>query len=552
MKANHHAVVLGPLAKVFPRAEPGLGCARFTALRNETISFQVAYAADDADCGLARVNVVSPIAGAVRVRKVSLVPCELPAYPWADENYLSTAPGLYPDLLEELHGGQVRFLPRHWQSVWVDVRVTEDFPAGTFPVRVTFTHAQDGGELCAAEASVVVLDAALPALHIPRTEWFHGDCLADYYNVPVFSEAHWAIMGRFVALAVQRDINMILTPHFTPPLDTAKGGERTTIQLVGVRVSGGKYDFDFSLLKRWVDMCRRAGVKFFEMSHLFTQWGAEAAPKIMATVDGEHKRVFGWDTPAVGGEYTRFLRAYLPRLAAALREWGVAGNTVFHVSDEPSLAQYDSYRAAKDSVAAELEGFAIIDALSNHEFYERGAVEVPVVAIDHIGEFLRRGAKPLWSYYCCGQSRGVSNRFMAMPSARARVYGAQLFKFGIAGALHWGYNFYNSQHSLRHLNPYRVTDGGGAFPSGDAFLAYPGADGMPEESLRMMTMAHAMADLRAMRRLETLAGREHVVNLIEEPLATPLTFDEYPKDDAYFMALRERVNLEIEKRGVDF
>ena len=541
--------VTSPLAKVFPDGEPPEAWGEFTALRGETVSFQVAYRADRG--GSVRLGVVSPLGSAVRVRKVALVPCEHPAYRWedaSDENYLRKTPGLYPDLLEELREGQARCIYKTWQSVWVDVCVTEGMPCGRFPVRVVFTDPQSGTEtLGVGEAFVTVCNATLPELPIMRTEWFHGDCLADYYKVPVFSEEHWAILERFIAIAARRDINMILTPHFTPPLDTARGGERTTIQLVGVTAEKGEYTFDFSNLERWVAMCRRVGVKYLEMSHLFTQWGAVAAPKVMATVDGEYRRLFGWETPAVGGEYTRFLHAYLPRLTAKLKAWGIAERTVFHISDEPSLEQYDAYRAAKDSVAPFLEGFKIVDALSNYAFYERGAVDNPVVAIDHIHAFIEHGAAPLWAYYCCGQNRTVSNRFMAMPSARARVYGAQLFKYDIAGALHWGYNFYNSSLSLRHIDPYRVTDADCAFPAGDPFLVYPGEGGHPEESLRMMTVYHAMTDLRALHALAARIGKERVVAMIEEGLPAPLTFTDYPKDDGYFMALRNRINLELEK-----
>ena len=101
---------------------------------------------------------------------------------------------------------------------------------------------------------------------------------------------------------------MILTPQFTPPLDTAVGGERTTIQLVDVSLREGKYAFDFTKLKRWVDMCQRVGIKYFEMSHLLPSEGAVAAPKVMGVVDGEYRQLFGWDTPAVGGEYTEFYK----------------------------------------------------------------------------------------------------------------------------------------------------------------------------------------------------------------------------------------------------
>ena len=111
-------------------------------------------------------------------------------------------------------------------------------------------------------------------------------------------------------------------------------------------------------------------------------------------------------------------------------------------------------------------------------------------------------------YYRTGQWKEVSNRFMAMPSARTRILGVQLYLYKISGFLHWGFNFYNSQYSIKHINPYAVTDAGEAFPSGDAFLVYPGEGGVPEESIRLMLMQQVMQDVRAFELLESLVGRE--------------------------------------------
>ncbi len=476
---------------------------------------------------------------------------EVPAYycchPTVDDNYLRTKPGLYPDLLTDLEDGKIIYAAGHWQSLWVDIEVKEETPSGTHPITIKFFNA-DGEEVCSMSNSVTIFDVVLPEQELIRTEWFHGDCLADYYKVDVFSEGHWRIMENFIAAAVKRGINMILTPQFTPPLDTAVGGERTTIQLVDVTLTNGKYSFDFSKLKRWVDMCRKVGVTYFEMSHLFTQWGAAAAPKVMASVNGEYKRIFGWDTPAVGGEYTRFLQAYLLELTEKLKEWGIADRTYFHISDEPRIEQLESYRAAKDSVAEYLKDFVIIDALSSYEFYKTGVVEKPVSSNNHIHTFLENGVKNMWSYYCTSQYEKVSNRFMSMPSARNRIYGVQLYKYDIEGVLHWGYNFYNSQYSLKKINPYAVTDALGAFPAGDPFLVYPKADGTPEESIRMMVHYHAMTDLRAMKLLESLTDKEYVMEIIEGDLSEPITFDTYPKSDYYLISLRNRINREIARR----
>jgi hypothetical protein len=371
--------------------------------------------------------------------------------------------------------------------------------------------------------------------------------LSHYYHVPVFSEEHWRITENFMRAAVKRGINMIMMPIHTPPLDTRVGTERLTAQLVDVYVNNGVYSFGFDKLRRWVDVAERCGVEYYEVAHFFTQWGAHAAPKIMATVDGEYKRIFGWDTPADGEAYRTFIDAYIPALLGELKALGVDKKCWFHVSDEPSAEHLESYLAAKSLIAKHLQGYPIMDALSNIEFYKSGAVERPVPAIDHIEPFLEANVPGLWTYYCVGQHRDVSNMFMSMPSARNRILGVQLYKFRIAGFLQWGYNFYNAQYSDYPVDPYAVTDGDGFSPAGDCFQVYPGVGGVPEESIRMMVTYHALQDLRAMQWLETLVGRERVLELIDGGLSEPVTFKRYPRSNEYLLNLRRRVNEEIVK-----
>jgi len=540
--------LLSSLAKVFPDTEPRLmiECNRLTALKCETVSFQVAFTGANSTREVVIVEVSSPIRDLIKVRTVDLVPVGFPCYPLIDDNYLRTTPGLYPDILNNLLDNQVYIVPGQWRALWIDITTNENSKPGCYPIKISLKN--DNDELCFVETKVKIIDVCLPKQELIHTRWFHADCLADFYNVEVFSENHWEIVENFISTAVSRGVNMILTPTFTPPLDTYIGGERTTVQLVNITVTDGKYTFCFEKLKRWVDMCLENGVEYFEMAHLFTQWGAKAAPKVMATVDGEYKRIFGWDTPAVGGEYTLFLNVYLPELIAKLKEWGIADKTYFHISDEPQISQLEDYLAAKESVIHHLKDFNIIDALSNYEFYEKGVVSRPIPANDHIEPFLENNVPNLWTYYCCGQFYKVSNYFLAMPSARNRIFGTQLYKFNIEGILHWGYNFYNAQYSKYHINPYEITDAANAFPSGDPFLVYPGKDGKPVESIRMMVLYNAITDLRAMKLLEYLTSNEFVMDLIEGDLGSPITFSEYPKSDMYLISLRNKINAEIEKR----
>ena len=313
--------------------------------------------------------------------------------------------------------------------------------------------------------------------------------------------------------------------------------------------NNGVYSFGFDKLDRWVRMCRECGIQYFEISHLYTQWGAEHCPKIMATADGEYRRIFGWDTAATGEDYRKFLAAFLPALTARLEALGVdKKHAYFHVSDEPGEAHLPQYNACKEQIAPYLEGYTIMDALSDFDFYQKGVCRHPVVASNHVTPFLEHHVPDLWVYYCCSQGYQVSNRFFSMPSARNRIIGTQFYKCQIAGFLQWGFNFYNSQFSLRHLDPFAVTDADIAFPSGDAFMVYPGPDGTPWKSIRLLVFAEALNDLRAFRLLESLTSREYVLELMEGGLSKEITFFEYPHGADYLLNLRARVNQEIKAR----
>lgn len=542
------AKLISSLEKVFPEQEPCSPKEGLTlgALWGEEVSFQIACYNGFEEPQWIKLKVISPLERYIRVRKVELVPSKFPAPVLRDEEYLRVTPGLFPDLLKSIKDNRVRLLPEQWKSLWVDVNVSEGIAPGAYPVRIEVTD-KTGRVAANIDTRLEVIGARLPQLSLKHTEWFHGDCLADYYKIKVFSKRHWDIMANFIETAVRRNCNMILVPMFTPPLDTQIGGERTTIQLVDVEAKDGIYYFDFDKLKRFITMCRKKGIRYFEMSHLFTQWGAKAAPKIMATVKGKYKQIFGWDTPATGGEYERFLNCYLPNLTEKLKKWGIQDVTYFHISDEPGKQDLEHYKKALDIVSPCLKDFHMMDAISDYEFYKNGLVREPVCATDHIGPFLENKTENLWAYYCTCQSRQVSNRFMAMPSYRNRIYGIQAYKYGITGILHWGYNFYNSQYSLEQINPYENTDSSEAFPSGDSFLVYPGAEGKPEESIRIMVMDEAMNDYRAMQLLEQLAGRDKVFELIAGGCAGKLTFSEYPKSVDYLLKLRNSVNQEIKK-----
>ncbi len=524
-----------------------------TVLRGEEYHFEVAYITDDPGHD-PKCQLILDYDGGLpmTIETVEQVPVRVPCYHNAnDDNYLRKEPGLFPDLLCPIEKGARVFAAfNELQALFVTVKVPEHAAAGEYPITIRF-NTNAGQTMVEARVTLRVIAATLPKQDLKVTEWFHCDCLASYYEVPVFSEKHWSIIENYIRTAVDNGINMILTPVFTPPLDTAVGGERPTVQLIDVEKTESGWKFGFDKLERWVELCNRCGVEYFEVSHLFTQWGAGHAPKIIAKVNGVEEKVFGWDTDSLSAEYTAFLRAFLSAFLTKMKSLaGADKRCIFHISDEPSLDHLEAYKAAKASIADLLEGYTIMDALSNFEFYKTGALTNPIPASNHITPFLEAGVKGLWTYYCCGQCVDVSNRFLAMPMARTRIIGAQMWKYGIEGFLQWGYNFWYSQFSVEEINPFYITDGQYFFPAGDGYAVYPGPKGQPYTSLHMKAFTEALMDNRMLKLAEALCGKEAVLAALEEGIE-PITFASYPHEDTYLPTARARVHALIENAVVN-
>ena len=530
---------------------------KMSALKGERVSFQLVHSRvmEPGESIYAYRELFTPkfsgaLAKYVTVREVQNVGVELPIIVGdSDEYYERTTPGLYPDVLRPLHyDGQTIAKTAFPTALWIDLTIPKDASeVGESELKIEMVDGR-GNVQRTETLTVDLIDATIPDQDLILTQWFHCDSLAQYYDVEVWSEKHWEIIENFARVAHKNGINLLLTPTFTPPLDTKIGGERLTTQLVEVTVTDGKYSFNFDLLDRWVDMCDRIGIKYFEIAHLFTQWGAKHAPKIMATVNGEYKKIFGWETDAVSEEYVGFLREFISALLDHMKKNGNDKRCFFHISDEPQIEHIESYTAAKKSVSDLLDGYVIMDALSDYDFFEKGIVDMPIPCNDHIKPFLENNVPNLWTYYCCGQRVNVSNRLISMPSWRNRSIGMQMYKYDIVGFLQWGYNFYNNQFSVNEIEPFTDLSGEHWVPAGDTFSVYPGPHGKCYESLRIVVFHDALQDIRAMKLCESYYSKDEIVREIENILGETLAFDVCAKSEDTMLKIREKINAMIKAK----
>ena len=507
-----------------------------SVLKGERYSYQIAYKSSEKF--FAEIVIDSPLSQFITVRSVGNVPSELPVYETDCEFCERNEPGLFPDVLFPIENNHVLIKRQNYYALWITVDLPKDTDAGDYEINIKLK--KDGETISENIFGLHVINAVLPEQKLIYTQWFHSDSIANYYKIPVFCEKFWALVESFIKAAVHTGVNMLLTPVFTPPLDTEIGGERLTVQLVDVKLESGKYSFGFDRFIRWVRLAQKCGIKYFEISHLFSQWGAKYTPKIMAEVNGSQKRIFGWETSADSIEYAEFLSAFIPQLIKVIRSLGIEKSTFFHISDEPNEDQIESYSRSKSTVAPLLEDFPIIDALSDYSFYESGIINNPIPCTNDIESFIEKGFPHPWTYYCCGQGGKLSNRFFGMPLSTTRIIGFQLFKYGIEGFLQWGFNFYNSQYSLRSIDPFAVTDADSAFPSGDSFTVYPGKSGAIE-SVRSEVFFQALQDMRALTLLCDRIGKKRTIAAVEADFGI-ITFFDYPRGTEKMLNLRKSVN----------
>lgn len=561
---NHNEFfITHSLTKVFPskRPERMADGARLSVWPGSRAAVQLVYCgAAAADLDMPREFARIQVEGApceVKMYTVDLVPSDFTAYDGFDNEFITKEPGLFPDLLSPMESNYVRLIPHQFRSVWISFELSPDTVPGDYQISIcAIAPAKRLNNRGSEEyldddesrkhTSRLVLSVGPVQLHplkLIHTEWFHADCLASWYKVQPFDEKHWAIVEEYIKDAVERQcVNALLTPVFTPPTDTAPGLYRPAVQLVDVTVSGGEYYFDFKKLRRWIEICRRVGVEYIEVPQLFTQWGAHATPQVLAEVDGETRQIFGWDVPAGSKEYRKFLCTLLPQLREELRACGYDDKHVlYHISDEPGPGQLEAFATAKRQVQDLIKGSPIIDSYSAMDCTDSEDIYWPEISTDLAQPLLDAGVKDICVFYCCQQGRGSPNRFFAMESWRNRIMGVLLYLQGYRGFLHWGYNFWYSAYSYKLIDPFRVTHSDYGFPSGDAYLVYPGPNGSPLSSLRAEVQYEALVDLRAFELLESLVGREKVVRLIySDSPVQQMTMEAYPHSADYLLKLREK------------
>jgi hypothetical protein len=495
------------LVKVFPGDRPGtneLSDKTWLVARNGHLNIQVALRSEEAISKL-RVELKAPesegktLEAEARWVEYVAVGSNPPGTPF--DELVHSAPGLFPDPLMETWPFDLK--AGITQPVWLTVYAPPDARPGEYAGEATFFA--DGEPLKSINFTVRVAEAAVPAEQkLKVTNWFnfsYDPAAADlrmHYRIEPYSDKHWELLGNLGRVMASHRQNVVLTP---------------VMMLAKPSITGGSIGYDFSLLDKWVETFRKAGViGTIEGGHLLGRSGGFFTPMVVPAYVIEGGRVVSKPLDTDDPRAEQFLESFLTALYAHLKEKGWEKQYIQHVSDEPHDREAPIYNRYSKIIHKHLPGVPTIDAVGLDQdisfFADVCDIWVPVLSsfdhqLDKIRTHVEKGGQA-WFYTCIGPQGRYLNRFIDLPLVKTQLLHWFNFRYDLTGFLHWGGSSWGPK-PFQNMQTV-INDNRTLLPAGDNAIVYPNAEKLSVlSSIRLEAMREGIEDYEL---LVALAGKD--------------------------------------------
>jgi len=518
------------LKRIFPQSPAGTDSVlELSAARGSRISFQAGFHSDLKDQVHIECNMENAAELKPRIRYVGLVPMHHFTTDVRKEEMdgIGFLPGLVPEPLYPLT--KVEANPYASRSFWITLNIPAGITPGmhTYDVKLKWNK---GEKLLKLKVNVSQL-VLQPRRNFPVTHWWRGEATTIYYKVKMFDERWWKHTEAQMRNLFEHGTDVAFVQNFFEFKTLFKQQEPCQMLLVS-EPSPGKYAFDWSVIKRFSDMCRQIGYRKFEWAHLWMYWGVTTAMRVYTVKDGKYVLLWDADLPAFSDKYINFLKQFLPAFHDFLKKENILEDSYFHLSDEPWAEHVPNYKRARQLLHELAPWMKVMDALSDIRYGKEHLTDIPVPIISSAEAYLKEKI-PHWVYFCTGPRDRWLNRFFDTPLPKIRMAGWLFYHLKAEGFLHWGYNYWHKLDSEEASDPY--TNGSAhaypGIPDGDPFVVYPGPDG-PYDSIRWEVFAESLQDYAILQS----AG----IDRDDKLLASLRSYEDFPKTAAWItQALKE-------------
>lgn len=494
------------LKRVYPNSPPGRAqLSPLLTARNARLSLQACFRNEKTNSVMLRCDVVGADDCQPVVRRVGFVPLRnLNTYvPKEEIEGVGFIPGLCPDPLFPENTAHVG--PEANGVFWISLFIPASAKPGTREIKIRLTLENEYAYTdfvrpkpwsVELTASVDVRPLTLkPRENFPVTNWISADSIWEYYKTEPCSERFWQLADAFIANLVNHGHDVIYTPMFNNRHEILV----RPAQLLRVkRTALDKYEFDFTDVRRWVQIALKHGARHIEFPHFFTPAPTSGKyPQRIFERDAQKIGAMLWapEISATSDTYRRFLEQFIPQFKQFMEAEKIFDQSFFHCADEPDGdVQMADYRKARALLKELAPWMKVMDAMSEPRFATDRLSDMPIPSIVTAPEFTKADC-PAWAYFCCGPRDRYLQRLLDTPLPKIRMAGWLFYRLGARGFLHWGYNYWFVFCTATMSDPFLDTALGSwpGLPAGDPFVVYPGANG-PIDSIRWEVFAESLQD----------------------------------------------------------
>ncbi|MEG1659493.1 MAG: DUF4091 domain-containing protein [Bacteroides sp.] len=350
--------------------------------------------------------------------------------------------------------------PMSTQAIWLSCAVPANTAAGKYKGTLQL---QNGTQpLGTLPIEIEVLDRTLPA---PADWTYHLDLwqnpfsVARYYNVPLWSQAHFNAMRPLMKILADGGQKIITASIMHKPWGGQTHDYFETM-VSWMKKADGTWTFDYTVFDQWVEFMMSIGIDRQIDCYSMVPWKLSFQYFDQAT-----NSLQSIDTAPGKPEYNEMWTAMLTSFSQHLHQKGWFDKAVIAMDERPMEAMKQVIKLIRQVDP----GFKIALAGNYHQEIEKDLYDYSIAwGQKYPKEVLkqRQADKQHSTYYTCC-TEGWPNMFTFSTPAEAIWLSLQVANEGVDGYLRWASNSW----PLEPLLDSRFS----AWAGGDTYLIYPGA-----------------------------------------------------------------------------
>lgn len=409
-------------------------------------------------------------------------------------------------------------------ALFCEIETPKDAVPGSYDIKVDIylnRLFEDEIKLGSLDIEVKVFEIELPANKSFYLDlWQHTCNIARKHDVPLFSDAHFAVLEKYVqclAALGQKSITVIAgeAPWKGQSCYLAENNKSNLFEYSMIRtekLAEGTFRYDYSVMERYIQLCRKHGIEDeIEVFGLLNVWkDADNGYGSLVPDYPDYIKIRYLDK--TDGCYKYMHKAedidnYIKALEGFFISKGLI-NSVRIAADEPADAEM--YRKSLARIKRTAPSFKCKAAINHIEFIEEFSKDIydfaPYIYFvskewDKWCSYLQsmKDKNFLW-YVCCSPKH--PNTFIGSKLLESRFIGILTSYMNFDGFLRWNYTVWpeNPRSDIRYGN----------FPAGDTNFVYPAFNGSVALSLRYKQLKRGIEDFELLKLLKD-KGRHDVV-----------------------------------------